>query len=217
MDLKRYIFAAFPFVLSIVPHANAGVLYNNIGAQAYFADHITDTGAQAFGPLYASFSTGGYASMLTDLQLRLGVDDPADGGSVTVSLLSNAGLHPGGLLASLGTVLDSTLSSAQSSVIDIPIGTPIALAADTRYWIQLSSDNTSATWAYSFDLSGTGVAGEYYDNADGVYPNNSSEWPGGYQMFVTAVPEPLSVALFLSGLVGIGVMRRRNAGGAVNT
>jgi hypothetical protein len=212
MGLKQYIGAAFPFVLSIVPHANAGVLYNNIGAQAYFEDHITDTGAQAFGPLYASFSTGAYTSMLTDLQLRLGVGDPADGGSFTVSLLSNAGLNPGGMLASLGTVLDSTLSPAQSSVIDIRIGTPIALAADTRYWIELSSDNTSATWAYSFDLSGAGVAGEYYDNADGVYPNNSSEWPGAYQMSVTAVPEPLSVALFLSGLVGIGVVRRRNSG-----
>lgn len=212
MDLKRYIGAAFPFVLPIVPHANAGVLYDNIGAQPYFADHITDTGAQAFGPLYASFSTGAYASTLTDLQLRLGADNPADGGSFTVSLLSDASLNPGAVVASLGTVFDSALSSAQFSVIDIPLGTSIALAADTRYWIELSSDSTSATWAYSSDLGGPGVAGEYYDNVDGVYPNDSSEWPGAYQMTVAAVPEPLSVALFLSGLVGITVTRRRNSG-----
>lgn len=211
MDFKRYIGAAFPFVLPIVPQANAGVLYNNLDGQTYFADHVTDTGTQAFGPLYASFSTGSSASTLTDLQLRLGADNPADGGSFTISLLSDASLNPGAVLASLGSVLDSALSSTQSSVIDIPIGTAIALAGDTRYWIELSSDNSSATWAYSFDLSGPGVAGEYYDNIDGVYSNNSSDWPGAYQMSVTAVPEPLSVTLFLSGLVGVGVIRRRNS------
>jgi hypothetical protein len=212
MDLKRYIVAAVPMVLPIVPHATAGVLYNNLGAQTYFEDHVTDTGSQAFGPLYASFSTGAHASGLTDLKLRLGADDPADGGSLTVLLLSDAGLTPGAVLASLGTVFDSALSSAQTSVIDIPLDAAIALAADTRYWIELSSDNTSATWAYSFDLCGPGVAGDYYDNVDGVYPNNSSEWPGAYQMAVTAVPEPLSVTLLLGGLVGISVVRRRNSG-----
>jgi hypothetical protein len=212
MNFKQYVFAALPFVLPFVPHAQAGILYDNLGAQTYYQDHITDTGAQAFGPLYASFSTGAYSTALTDLKLRLGADDPADGGFFTVSLLSDAGLSPGAVLASLGTVSDSALSSAQTSVIDMPISTAIHLAADTRYWIELSSDDTSATWAYSLDLGGPGVAGEYYDNAGGVYPNNSSEWPGAYQMSVTAVPEPMSVALFASGLVGMGVIRRRNAG-----
>jgi hypothetical protein len=210
MNFQHYIVAALPFILPVVPQASAAVLYDNLGAQTYSSDHVTDTGAQAFGPLYASFSTGASATALTDLKLRLGADDPAAGGSFAVSLLSDAALHPGAVLASLGILFDSALSSAPSSVIDIPIGTPIALAADTRYWIELSSDNTSATWAYSLDLSGTGVAGEYYDNVGGVSANNASDGPGAYQMSVTTVPEPFSGALFLSGLVGFGVIRRRN-------
>ncbi len=95
-------------------------------------------------------------------------------------------------------------------MIDIPISTPIALTADTRYWIELSGDQYLGDLGYSLDLSGAGVAAEYYDNAGGVYANNSSDGPGAYQMSVTTVPEPFSGALFLSGLVGIGVIRRRN-------
>ena len=211
MDFKRYIIASFPFLLPLTPQANAGVLYNNLGAATYYEDHITDTGAQAFGPLYASFSTGATASALIDLKLRLGADDPADGGSFAVSLLSDAGLSPGTVTASLGTIFDGVLSATDTSVVEIPIGTAIPLAADTRYWIELSSDDTSATWAYSLDLSGPGVEGEYYDNAGGVAANDPPGSPGAYQMSVATVPEPLSAALLVSGLVGIGVIRRGNS------
>ena len=210
MNFRRYIVAAAPFLLLLVPQAKAGVLYGNLSAQIGFQDHVTGTGAQAFGPLYASFSTGANASALTGLELRLGADDPADGGSFAVSLLADASSNPGALLASLGMVFDSMLSSAQSSVIDLPIGPAIPLAANTRYWIELSSDNTSATWAYTLDLSGVGTSGEYYDNLGGVYANNSADWPGAYQMSVTAVPEPLSIVLLTSGLVGLSMIRRRN-------
>jgi hypothetical protein len=58
--------------------------------------------------------------------------------------------------------------------------------------------NSSAFWAWSFDVSGPGVANEFFSNNAGVFPNNQN---GPYQMQVnTAIPEPSTLALGIAGL-----------------
>lgn len=85
------------------------------------------------------------------------------------------------------------------------------------YWIELTSDDNSPDWDWSFDTSGTGVAGEFLANIQGggawfVFPDDH----GPYQTEVAdtkEVPEPGSIVLLFAGLTAVlgAVFRRRSA------
>ena len=95
----------------------------------------------------------------------------ADGFSVSVGLDSNAANVPGGLVQSLGTVVDSSLNNCATSagfcqgagtVVDLS-GLSANLPDSTRYWIGLSTSG-SALWncAGNGTGTGTGTTGEFY-------------------------------------------------------
>ncbi len=89
------------------------------------------------------------------------------------------------------------------------LGSPLSLAASTRYWVGLStSNNASMQWWYAASGTGTGVANEFFSNSTGNYAN-ANDRP--YQMLVTVVPEPSLYALALVGLAsgGLSMWRRR--------
>lgn len=168
-------------------------LFDNLSATSSGTDPIG-----SFGPLADSFSTGATAVNVFDVKLLLNTS--ATTGSFTVSLLSDSSTSPGSVLAVLGTLPDSALTGSLA-IYDFPFS-PISLSASTRYWIQLStSDGSSAQWSWSGDISGPGVSGEFFANANGVFANTS----GPYQMQVlAAVPEPTTWALIGIGTIGAG-------------
>jgi hypothetical protein len=198
--------------------ANAGsvVLFDNLSASSGFADGVDTT--TGLGPLADSFSTGGASVFLTDVKLLLELQvTGAGGGSMTVSLLSDNSTSPGSLLTTLATINDSDLIFGPPQVIDIPVAS-FALAANTRYWIQLATTTGSSTaifWLGSLDTSGTGVASEFSSNSLLGVTANVNE--GAYQMQVignSAIPEPSSVVLLGAGVAGIFLVsrfRRRRA------
>jgi hypothetical protein len=225
LKLNKRLFTAVASIaillVSIIPvTVNASnVVFSNISATRSFADAVAD-----YGPLGASF-TATSGNTLSDVQLLLARSGAAVG-SVSVNLYSDSSSvanpfsppptwshAPGSLIANIGTVLDSALSTS-FSVIDL--ATSISLTPGTSYWITLSTNNSSAAlWGNSTDVSGVGVSSEY---GSAVIPGfgvimsvNSDQNVVPYQMQITTIPEPSTLALLSLGLVGFAYSKRRKS------
>jgi hypothetical protein len=189
--------------LSLGSVAQAGTIYDNLSAAASGSDFVA-----TFGPLADSFSTTA-ATTLVDVKFLLS-GDPTVQGTTSVFLLNDASTSPGSVIAQLGTISDSSLTTSLS-VQDVSGFAPVALAAGTRFWIELSSSNTSAQWSFSSDTTGPGVAGEFFSNKSGVFSNSDDSPP--YQMLVntglSVVPEPSTLTLGILGIGTLVALRRR--------
>jgi len=189
----------------------AEVVYNNL-AQASAGSDGVGTGGLVEGPLYDSFSTGtGSGILLTGVQLLLSKSGGSSG-TTSIGIYNNdAGTSPpspGSLFATIGTVTDSSLSGT-ASVWNVSLGSSLSLAASTRYWVGLSTNNNASTqWWYAASGTGTGVANEYSSNHTGNFANANIN---PYQMAVNVVPEPSVCVMALAGVasVGWGLRRRR--------
>lgn len=180
--------------------SNAAVIYNNLNAVAQGADSLTD-----YGPIADSFSNGSTVASLNQVIVKL--SGAADSGSVVVKLLADSGSDtPGAYINTIGSVSDSLLTSTLASYT-ITLATPYTLAANGRYWVQLTSNNSSANWAWSYDITGVGVASEYLANNNGAYANSSS---APYQMeVINSAPEPGTIALLGLAGIGAGLIRKK--------
>lgn len=231
---------------ALLLHAANVVLYDNI-SQSVESGNFDDVAE--LGPLGASFSTGNAPATLTDVKLKLQSDTPGQvtaprhphrpsavksqtrtraaakprgvltgTGSITVSLYSNSGDSIGSPIATIGTLNDSALT-AVPQVYDFPVGSNISLAANTRYWIVVSTSNGSvAAWDYASTSAGTGVANEFYYTDGGSSPNDDVP----YIMQVTAnaaavspstTPAPPTLILMIAalGVMGFYLLRRKYA------
>jgi hypothetical protein len=199
----------------------AGILYDNLSVASAGADPANPT---IFGPLYDSFSTGSSGFSLTEIGLSLQATNPLDFGTFTITLLSaaTAFANPAAIVFS-STFSDSQLL-ASLSTFDVNFS-QISLAADTRYWVEVSS-NGSVQWSFASDASGTGVAGEFSENLGGVTlngpPTPDGETGFPYQMLISdqqipAVPELSSWMMMILGLMGLGIVNqlRSSKGSAV--
>ena len=103
--------AALAFCIQPGNKANAEVLYDNINAVSGGADP-----AHSAFPLADSFSTGASSFSLDHVDLRISGTNPTDGGTFSVSLLSDNSGNAGGAILTIGNFSDSILS--------IPVNTP---------------------------------------------------------------------------------------------
>ena len=115
------------------------------------------------------FSTGADGFNLTSVSCRSQQQAPRPV-RFPFCLYGDASTSPGSLLITLGTMSDNVLTSTPS-VETFNLTTPYSLAAGTRYWVGLASNDSSAAWQYSY-ASGVGLAGEYWSSTfDGVMAN----------------------------------------------
>ena len=177
--------------------ANAEVLYDNLNA-APIGQATAFLGAE--GPLYDSFSTGNSKFLFTTLSLMIRLFTPSDGGFFDYGIFTDDMTSPGIGLYISPLYADSTLSTTFSAQTFDP---DILLNPNTRYWVGLATSG-SVLQGYSSDISGPGVANEYWSDAiQGVHPN-SVRGPFHMAVIGTAVPEPSTWALMLAGFGGLG-------------
>ena len=193
--------------------ASATALYDDLSATSSGVDGASVSGQlYSFGPLYDSFSTGASGFSLDNFNLLIDADNPSDGGTFFVRVLTDNSTSPGTTIYRSGNFNDSVLSSSLN-VVGFSFA-PLTLAANTRYWIELSSTG-SVNWSWSFDTSGPGVAKQYFFNQSGLYANSD----GPYQMQigtdVGTTPLPATLPLFATGLGAMGLLgwrrKRKNA------
>lgn len=207
--MKRFVLRAALRVFAVAAiavAANATIIYDSTAGISGGADPILNA-----GPLFDSFSTGAFSGTISSLELAL--ESTAATGTTTVGLYSDSSTSPASLITTLGTVSDSSLISSVT-LVDVALVSNPVVNAGTRYWIGLSTSDSSALWSYTFDTSGVGVNGEWFANANGVFPNNPD---GGYQMQVgltpNSTPEPATAGLCGLALLGLAAGRLRRCRG----
>ena len=195
---------------ALVPNgASAGtVLYNNVFSSVsnsyytYYPSAGEDSVSSA-GPLYDSFSTGSASYIWIDVTVLFS-DTTTESGQFEFLLLSDNSNSPGSVIAQSGFLPDVLCGPCTYGVSGA-----VSLAANSRYWIELSSNGSSQfSWYFEPNNDGTGVAGEYWSNVNGVYANDNYEnnERGPYQMEVIAsnTPLPSTWTMMLIGLAVVG-------------
>lgn len=186
--------------------AQATTLYDNLYAHQDDFDVLDNVRTLA-----DSFSTTSTPFVFKDLKLLLryalvtpnspGDNPPGVPAIGDIYLLADNATFPGAVIAHLGTFKDTDLPLSFSP-IDFTFA-PITLSPDTRYWIFATAERgTHAEWGYSLDISGTGVAGEFFYVGPGSVASNIH---GPYQMRISDdVPEPATLLLWLAALPMVG-------------
>jgi hypothetical protein len=196
------------------PSAEASTVLFDTTTGFHYAYAIATNGTAA------SFSSGSSPALLKEVDLNLAlVSSPAGAGVISISLYS-AGTNsysmlpvPGTFLDSIGTLNESTVGS-NPALFAFSLSSAFLLAANTQYWVVLSSTGSDAGWGVTTDqVDAIGTTGQYFTGGGASTPDfepyNIYTNLGAYQMKVlaTAVPEPSSFSLLIVAC-SIGVYAR---------
>jgi hypothetical protein len=200
-------------VLALCSSTGAGTvtLFDNLNAKTTGQDVVPP---EADGGMLAdSFSTGNVPLELTAVKLKLvlvGQPNFQLIRPVVVEVFKDDGKPGiGDLVHEIGRVTEEAVKNDGPIITLQPNLGDVPLAANSRYWVVLAditpAENGKQTisWTWSTDVTGTGVAKEYYIDKTGLNANNDTDF-GPFQMQVVAqgVAEPSSLVLLVVGIFG---------------
>jgi hypothetical protein len=182
--------------------ASADIIADNLSETTVGVD---DSG---FAMAAQSFITPNQTELLGSVTVKLlGASD--GGGPIAFSLNSDSSDQPGSSLVSLGTATPA--GSGYSNYLLNPASS-VTLNTNTRYWV-VGQYLAAPSWAYtgSTNFNGSGMLSDA-----GNFPTGNTNWivfpisEEPYQIQVTAVPEPSTLALLGFGSLGLLVRRARS-------
>jgi PEP-CTERM motif len=153
---------------------------------------------------------------LDDVIIELG-EATGETNNITAFLYSNTGSTPNASLATIATVLHSSIGLAPGPVTFTP-GSTITLQPNTEYWIVLSGTSVGANdaeWRLGTTNAGTGVAGQNHAQFNGsawtAFSNNlfTNTIPEMQVDATAAAPEPATFTLMGAALAGLAIVTRR--------
>jgi hypothetical protein len=200
--------------VALIPQpASAGVVYTTLGPSGEYVVFGTIVDSNQ---VIADLFTLGAGTTVGDAVLALG-HYGANNNPVNVYIESDSS-GPGSIIASLsqvGTILPVDNGFGGGLVTFTCSGAACTLGAGS-YWLVAREPyaNTGQVWDNAYLDATTTVAFNLVGSPTGPWSRPYSATAGGFRLDDTGsgVPEPTSILLFATGLLGIGIARRRSIG-----